>query len=801
MTMTEPIRIFYLDDYPLDRAQVRDALQQEPGVYELTEAGNAAEFESLLKDGKYDLVLSDFNILGFTGFQALEKVQEIAPRLPVIILTGTGSEEVAAEAIKRGAADYIVKNTANIRRLPRNIQLILVNKRAEENRREIEEKYHLLVKQAADGIFLADKTGRFVDVNPSGCGMVGFTRDELLNMSMRDMIGLEETVRDPVHMKEFTSGNPLRSERNLVRKDGSLLPVEISAWMLPDGSLQGIVRDISERKRLEELLLQNETIFKAFMEFSPIHVFFKDRETRALRLSQNYEQMLGIPVSQALGKTMDDLFPSELAKSMVAADLRILKEGKKVDVIEELNGRYYETTKFPIFRDGKPEMLAGFTVDITERKLAEQAMRKNEIFNQAVIQNSPIGITVRSRTGGLLSVNPAWKAIWAVPDDEIQKRLQHQPEKLKFDSHDGYLRSYQEDVRRVYEQGGSLYLPELKIAHPRPSGAEWVAQHFYAILDDQGQVDRVIILTEDISPRKRAEMEINRSRVMLERVQEVAHLGSFEINLNTKLITASPEAHRIYGVEEVTMTLASVQSMTLPEYRPMLDAALSALISRGEKYDVELKIKRLNSGEVRDIHSIAEYNAEENTVIGSIQDITERKQVEQAILESEAKFRSLFEGAQDAIHVEDENDQIVDANQRAYEMLGYSREEFLKLKVSDLQAPEARGRAGNVLKDEIERFGSKVFESVDLCKDGTRIPVEVSVSKISTLHGNLYISIVRDISERKRVEQELKDQIDILERINNVTVDRELRMLELKKEINALLVKAGGKEKYRIFDL
>jgi len=134
------------------------------------------------------------------------------------------------------------------------------------------------------------------------------------------------------------------------------------------------IRYATERKRTEEALKESEDIFNSFMEHSPIYVFFKDENARPIRLSRNYEQMLGRPVHELLGKTMDELFPSELAKGMVEDDLRILRDGKPFEVVEELNGRIFETTKFPIVKQGKPSLLAGFTIDITERKHAAEEM-------------------------------------------------------------------------------------------------------------------------------------------------------------------------------------------------------------------------------------------------------------------------------------------------------------------------------------------------------------------------------------------------------------------------------------------
>ena len=557
---------------------------------------------------------------------------------------------------------------------------------------------------------------------------------------------------------------------------------------------------ITERWFVQEQLAQIETIFRSFLEFSPVYVFFKDKDTRTLHLSSNYKHMLGIPVSEALGKTSYELFPSELAKKMVADDLQILSEGKPVEVIEEMNGRTYETTKFPIFKDGKPDMLAGFTMDITARIQAEKELRNVEEFNKTIIAHSPIGVSVRSHTGGLLSANTAWKNIWGITEEDYQIYLQHQPEKLQFDERDNYLKANQQEIRRVYEKGGSLYLPDMKTTSPRPGGAEWVSQHFYAILDVQGQVDKVVILTEDISHRKKIEEEIARNQVLMERAQEVAHMGSWELDLTTRTMVASAEAYRIYGLKEELLTLSDIQASALPEYRPKMDSALSALINDGQEYNVQFKIKRRSDGTVRDIHSRAEYNAEENTVVGSIQDITERMEILQVVMESEEKFRTLFEQAHDAIHIANENDEILDVNVRACELFGYNREELIHMKVPDLQAPEMRGQKKKTLQGDVEKYSNKVFEGLNQCKDGTLVPVEISVSKISTSQGVRFFSIARDISDRKRIEQELREQIDILQRFNDVTVGRELKMIELKKEINALLVKAGEQEKYRIVD-
>lgn len=162
----------------------------------------------------------------------------------------------------------------------------------------------------------------------------------------------------------------------------------------------------------------------------------------------------------------------------------------------------------------------GVLTDITERKRIEDSLRESEAFNQAILDNSPIGISVRSQTGRLLSTNSAWKKIWAVSESELTRDENFERFALQFDESDNYLLAHQADVRRVYEKGGYLHLPELQIPHARPGAAEWISQHFYAIQDASGQGKRVVILTEDITERKQAETALHEANRALQQALE-----------------------------------------------------------------------------------------------------------------------------------------------------------------------------------------------------------------------------------------------------------------------------------------
>ncbi|MFW5729260.1 MAG: PAS domain S-box protein [Spirochaetota bacterium] len=125
--------------------------------------------------------------------------------------------------------------------------------------------------------------------------------------------------------------------------------------------------------------------------------------------------------------------------------------------------------------------------------------------------------------------------------------------------------------------------------------------------------------------------------------------------------------------------------------------------------------------------------------------------------ESRLMYQRIFEQANDAIFIESTDDRVLDANRKACELLGYTREELKHLTIPDLQAPEVRRPPGNIIRDEVKRSESGVFESTNIRKDGTRIPVEISTAH---LDDDRVISVVRDISERKQVVDQLKTLLD-----------------------------------------
>lgn len=261
--MDDIIKILYIDDYDLDRELVRDALEKESSGFTVTEASNREDFETLLKTKDFDVVLSDFNIAGFEGLQVLDAVRAHDPRLPVIIVTGTGSEEIAVKSLKQGASDYVIKRPQHIRKLSQTISAVLETKalkdrheEAQSALRESEEQYRAILENILVGIYQVTFEGKILFANRKMVEIFGYDSCEELesigniaNLYARPQERLK--IVDEILDKGFIIG-----EYEFKRKDGRSILVRIHSRLTRnrEGALifEGLMEDVTEYNKLEE---------------------------------------------------------------------------------------------------------------------------------------------------------------------------------------------------------------------------------------------------------------------------------------------------------------------------------------------------------------------------------------------------------------------------------------------------------------------------------------------------------------------------------------------------------------------
>ncbi len=259
--------------------------------------------------------------------------------------------------------------------------------------------------------------------------------------------------------------------------------------------------------------------------------------------------------------------------------------------------------------------------------------------------------------------------------------------------------------------------------------------------------------------------ELQKSEMMLQKAQTIAHVGNWELDLSLKTIWGSDEALRIYGLdpENHEMSYELIKKSPLPEYRNMLDEALNRLLKYSEPYDVEFLIKRENDGAIRSIYSKAELVLEPESgqvkVVGVIQDITEHKQAEKALHDSEEMYSNIFDNIQDLYYETSINGTIINISPSISLLSNqqYNREDLVGKSMSEFYAyPEERQKFLSDLKD---RGYLNDYEITLKNRDGSLIPCSLTSKIIFDIQGRpeKIVGSMRDISERKK-GQEAIDQ-------------------------------------------
>ena len=269
-----------------------------------------------------------------------------------------------------------------------------------------------------------------------------------------------------------------------------------------------------------------------------------------------------------------------------------------------------------------------------------------------------------------------------------------------------------------------------------------------------------VIVTALTTRLKHTAEELRNSKASLEAGQRIARLGWWERDLISGRVSLSEEVREIFGVQPVDLPHWNARWLELihPEDRPRVaEAAAAALVRGGPRYDVEYRVVRPD-GHVRTVRSQGDVTWDDSgrplRQFGVLQDITELRQAEQELRTSEARFRTFVDHATDAFFLLDEQATVLDVNRQACQSLGYRREELIGKHRGDLDAG-LDDAAIESLRQRAVSGEAVTFETRHKRKDGTSFPVEVRVSQFDQ-GGRRFLSLVRDITERKRAEDELR---------------------------------------------
>ncbi|MCK4410912.1 diguanylate cyclase, partial [Candidatus Bipolaricaulota bacterium] len=310
----------------------------------------------------------------------------------------------------------------------------------------------------------------------------------------------------------------------------------------------------------------------------------------------------------------------------------------------------------------------------------------------------------------------------------------------------------------------------------------------------------VLGLVRDITERKRGEESLARSQELVKQVGQIAKVGGWELDAKTLEVTWTEETCRIHELPlDQHLPLDKAVDFFDPEDRTKLRHAIERALNHGEPYDLELRLTTAK-GKRLWAHSVCTPKVVDGKtvkLVGILQDITTRKQAEQALRESEKKYRLLAENVTDVIFVQDMNFNMIYISPSVTPLSGYRVEEALDKKMKDFYAPDSFAKAMGSFQKAAALAKTKKdikippMEYEYVRKDGSTFWGEIKVTFLRDSEGRAVgvQGVLRDISERKRAEEFLQQTTDRIERLHEIAHD--LEACEDEDQVYRLTVEAA----------
>ncbi len=272
---------------------------------------------------------------------------------------------------------------------------ITAEKNAQEAVALSEARYHMLVEQASDGIFITDINGKILEANQQACAMLKYSRDEFLNSSVRQFISEEDLTFRPLNFKDISSRQVIVSERTFVKKDNSFITVELTTKILPDGNLMLMARDVSTRKLMQETLLRSERRVRTLIDNNIDAIVLYGEDNKILFQNPAASRILGYQQQDMIGKNLFSLvYEADIEKANRGLK-SILEEPGKSKIFEirfmHKNGdiRWLEIIGTSKLNDPEIEAVIINFRDITTRKQVETALLETEEQYRLLVEKLP----------------------------------------------------------------------------------------------------------------------------------------------------------------------------------------------------------------------------------------------------------------------------------------------------------------------------------------------------------------------------------------------------------------------------
>ena len=659
-----------------------------------------------------------------------------------------------------------------------------------------EQRFRCLIEDAAVAICVIDLKGRFTYVNNAMACLLGYSIQELLGRRFKDFLHPSDRGRV---MRLFIKiiglrRQPRNFEFRVLHKDGSVLHlVSRPTRLVVNGKtigFQAIIVDITERRRSEERLLMSEERYRCIFENTSDGLLYLDESGRILEANRKAVEIYGGHKKELLEKRFTELgviHPEDVPR-LVASIARIFagREGTTEISVRNKKGedKLLECTSSLLRIGDKNNGVMVSVRDVTESKRAEQTIRESQEKFERLFVDNPEAAVYWDSDFRVLDINPRFTGLFGYSLNEakgkrnvdiiIPKDRIEESELLGKMAKEGYV-DY-DTVRK--KKDGSLIHVSLSVAP--------------MVVDDK--LIGYVGLHKDITERKRVEDALRESAERYRSLFESARDLIITVDLEGNITSANNMVLE-YGYERNELVGKSVFNLFSEEYWRVFQDYFRKL-TEGKPIEGEFKIKSRQMQGFRVVEYRSNPIIQDDKVVGAqviVRDVTERREIEEKLRDSEEKFRAINASANDAILLIDDEGKFSYWNPAAEKMFGYTKEEVDNKKMYELITPERFRGDHTSAFEKFKKTGEgriigKTVEMAAIRKDGTEFPVEFSLSALQVKGKQYALGIVRDITERKKMEERLKQYSEHLEELVEKKTNE---LLELEKRYSVLVEEAS----------
>jgi PAS domain S-box-containing protein len=782
--------ILVVDDEAGVRQFFSECLRQ--AGYQVTEAATGREGLQKVRESRPDLVLLDVRLPDLGGMDVCQQIKSDANLRDVLVILCSGEAMSSADKVDglgTGADEYLTKPVDRAELLAR-IQTLMRLRNTVAALRTSEEHHRRLLDILPDAVLLVQPHGQIISVNSRAVAMLGYDNPpELIEKQLFDLTPAKDHERIKADiLVALKAGIFHATEYTMFRKNGATLRVELSATVSnpgngePDG-LVCVVRDITERKRAEEKIQQLLTLLDQAHDV----IIVRDLEERIQYFNQGAERVLGWKAEEVKGRRVTELFFQD-APAFAAAQATLLRTGIWSG---ELLG--FDKNQRPIIfqsrwtlvhenNESVPLVVSIYT-DITERKLVEEKLKEQEALSKRILGAALEGFCRLDLRGNYLDVNAAYCRISGYSRDELLS-MNISDLDINLPTSELALRH----IRHICKSGGERF----EQCYRRKDGRTIYVEVFATSL--KLRENYIFEFLRDHTARKEAENQLRASeerfRQLTDNLRQVFWMTDVA---KSEILYVSPAYEEIWGRTCQSLYASNLDWVEAihPEDRQRVATAIFTKQTEGQ-FDEVYRIVRPD-GSIRWIQDRAIPVHDESGAVyriaGLAEDITKRKEGWDALYESEALKSAIMRVALDAIITIDHAGSIIELNSAAEKMFAKARAKLVGQDIAQIIPLSLRpwfqaGLASCFLGKQGPTTGNRVELPV-LRTDGNRFYAELAITRIERKGQPAFTLYIRDITQRKRSEEELRS---FHRRIIEVQETERLRIAgELHDGINQII--------------